>query len=104
MKSLLKSMDQWLFRSFDDVLKNGLSAFRVVFCFYLLIVGIKRFAREISSQNPLLYEPKRSLAAFFDLPSNSFFVGLDYLFIILIILVLLGSKQDGLPCCLAFVF
>ena len=92
MNGVLKSLDYWLFHAFDDVPKKGLSAFRVIFCSYLLIVGIKRFASEIASQNQLLYAPKRSLAAFFDLPSNYFFVGLDYLFITLIILVLVGFK------------
>ena len=47
---------------------------------------------EIASQNPLLYDPKRSLAAFFDLPASSLFVGLDFLFLVLIILVLVGFK------------
>ena len=47
---------------------------------------------EIASQNPLLYDPKRSLAAFFDLLASSLFVGLDFLFLVLIILVLVGFK------------
>ena len=85
-------MDRWLFHSFEDVSEKGLSAFRILFCSYLLIVGIKQFASAIASQNSLLYEPKRSLATFFDLPSHPFFVGLDYLFLILIILVFVGFK------------
>lgn len=94
MKRVLNFIDTWLFECFADVPAKGVSAFRVVFCFYLLIIGMKSYAKEIASLNPELYDPRSSLAIFFDLPGNSFFVGLDYLILILIILVFVGYKTN----------
>lgn len=85
-------IDKWMFNSFDDISSKGLSAFRVFFSAYLLIVGDGTYARLITPHNQVLYDPKRSLAVFFELPSQTFFIGLDYLILILLVLVLVGYQ------------
>ena len=104
MRKMLNLIDKWLFESFNDIPAKGLSAFRVVFSFYFLIVGFRSYASNIRSISPVLYDPKRSFATFFELPSQTFFIGLDYLILILLILVLVGYRTKWTTLLLGFCF
>ena len=88
--SLIKRLDSWLENSYDDIPDKGLSLFRIIYCLYILFFGVRQYSPKIKSYSLDLYDPPLSLASFFELPPNIFFVVIDYGIVILVPFVLFG--------------
>ena len=91
MRRLFETYVRWLHTIYATFDVGALGIFRIFYAFIMLFVGLIPYER-ISSFAPQLYDPKASLAVFFDLPAPWFFLFLDYLIPILLVLLLFGFK------------
>ena len=98
---LWKKFNTWLYDEYNLADGKMLGAYRIFFSAYLLFFGVTGF-NGISNYPRQLYKPESSLAIWFDLPSSSFFLLLDYSILILIVFLLFGFKTRWTSILLSF--
>ena len=104
MMKLFAKWTHWLHEGYASIGEESVSAFRVFYAFFMLSFGPTTYVK-VASYAPELYNPKRSLAIWFDLPNLAFFQFLDWLILILLVLLLFGvlSKWTSLLLGLALI-
>lgn len=88
---MIRKIEQWFHHHYDFIGGKAISAFRILFAFFLLFTGTRTFA-SIDEVPTTLYRPKKNLAKWFDLPDIEFFIALDYLLLIALVFLLFGFK------------
>ena len=90
MNNLVHRFDRWLFDP-HPIADKHLSLYRIFFCLLIFFRGPLRFGK-IADYSPDLFDPKNSLAVWFDLPPLLFFESLDVVISIFLVLMLFGWK------------